>query len=778
MAAISGVTKSNALEDEGEGQQEDEAARERRLREKLTAIVGRLDKEAEDRVGKRQEVEQRWLEDLRQFHGKYEDSVLKNLSENDKSKLYINKTRAKTNSMEARLSDMLFPTDDKNWGVRPTPVPELTVEAEQAAQKAAEAKQQAAEAQQQGPQPAQEGAPGQSVPGQGAAPGAGTPPQEQMQQRLQQEADAAESKAADLRRQMEEARKRARHMEEEIDDHLRECQYNIQARDVIRDACQAGTGIMKGPVVGGRKRRTWQQREVTGESGQTMTVHEMQEVEDPRPRYWRVDYWNFFPDMDARNIDDCEGIFERHLMNPKALRKLAREPGFSDDAIRRLLKDTPRNSIPTYLSDLRSITGAHHDNMSDRYHVWEYHGPLEAEELQTLAQALDQPEILEDIGEDPDPLQEIEVVIWFCQGEVLKFGLHHLDSGDQIYSVFCLEKDDASIFGFGVPYLMRDSQKALNAAWRTMMDNSGLSSGPQIIVNREVVQPANGKWTLEPRKLWYRDSSGPANQPAFETYHINSMQQEMANIIELASRNIDEETSMPIIAQGEQGSHTTQTAQGMSILMNATNVVFRRIVKNWDDDMTTPNIRRIYDFLMQFSQKEHIKGDYEVDARGTSVLLVREMQSANLMAVLSNFSAHPTLSIFFKHGGLPMMRRLMQTMMLPADEVLKTEEELAQEAAAAAEQPEDTDPKILEIESRMNLAEMEGKIKLELANIERETKMMELAAQQNMTLEQLRAKLAEGEAERASKERIFASEAAVEERRDLRGSDVQSGGYL
>ena len=200
-------------------------------------------------------------------------------------------------------------------------------------------------------------------------------------------------------------------------------------------------------------------------------------------------------------------------------------------------------------------------------------------------------------------------------GELLKFGLHHLDSGDPIYSVFCLEKDDASIFGFGIPYIMRDPQKAMASAWRIMLDNAGLSSGPQIVINDQVIEPQNGVWALEPRKIWLRKSGAPKNEKPFEFFEIESHLDELTALIELCKKNVDEETSLPVITQGEQGAHITKTAQGMSLLMNSANIVFRRIVKNWDDDLTTPSIRRMYDFLMQFSKKENIKGDYEVDAR-------------------------------------------------------------------------------------------------------------------------------------------------------------------
>lgn len=714
------------------------------LKQRVLAIVGRLEKEADDRVGKRDIIEQRWLDDLAQYYGRYSASLIKELKEARKSTLYINSTRPKTNAMASRLSDMLFPTDDRNWGIGPTPVPELTVQAEEVARNAAKAETAAAA----NPDDAD----------------------------LQAQATQANEAAALIQAEMDEARKRARAMEEEIDDHLREAKYSAQARDIIDDACKLGTGVIKGPVIGERSRQSWKPREVEGEDGSVSTQHVLTSVEDPRPEFWRVNPWDFFPDMDASCIEDSEGNFERHLMNPKQLRRLAKKPGFDKDAIRRLLTMGPNSSSPSYISDLRSITGTYDDNVNKRFIVWEFHGPLDVDDMRDLAVILGKEGILEDLNEfegDIDPLEEIEAVIWFCQGQLVKFGLHYLDSGEPIYSVFNLEKDDASIFGFGIPAIMRDPQSAMAAAWRIMLDNAGLSSGPQIVINKKIIEPANGVFELEPRKIWFRKAGAPKNEPPFETHEISSHMEELTALIELCKKNVDEETSMPVIAQGEQGTHITKTAHGMSLLMNSANIVFRRIVKNWDDDITTPSIRRMYHFLMQFSKKEYIKGDFEVDARGTSVLLVREMQSTNLMLFLGNFSGHPILGKFLKQEGLPALRRLVQTMTIPTDDVVKTNEEVAQDEAKAAKAPAEPNPEIVKIETDANLKKLELETKVELASMERETALIQLAAKSNMELDVLRAKLEDSRQERASKERLFAAEAAISAKQGPSG-----GGYL
>jgi hypothetical protein len=99
------------------------------LRERVGFLIQGLAKEADKRVGQRLHVEARWTEDLEQYHGVYDSKTRGELAKGKgaRSQLFIGATRSKTNALEARIADMLFPTDEKNWGMGPTPVPELAV---------------------------------------------------------------------------------------------------------------------------------------------------------------------------------------------------------------------------------------------------------------------------------------------------------------------------------------------------------------------------------------------------------------------------------------------------------------------------------------------------------------------------------------------------------------------------------------------------------------------------------------------------------------------------
>ena len=221
-------------------------------------------------------------------------------------------------------------------------------------------------------------------------------------------------------------------MGEEIDDQLKEAAYNAACRDVIEEACKIGSGVMEGPIVGDKTRGRW----MAGNGGQWV----MEQQADPRPRIQYISAWSFFPDNDAKTVAESKSFYVRHLMNRKDLRKLAKTPGFDKDAIKRLIGkgNKPRGALPSYLNELRAITGDSVDTTDERFQVWKFTGPLECEDIKLLAEAMGDEALAREYEANEDPLLEVNAVVWFCDDQLLKFSIHPLDSGEPLYSVFNL----------------------------------------------------------------------------------------------------------------------------------------------------------------------------------------------------------------------------------------------------------------------------------------------------------------------------------------------------
>lgn len=722
------------------GRGETGSAPEARILDAARGIIGRLESLVGEQMRAKALTEQRWLEDLRLFHGRYEPGVENELRNSGRSIAFVKLTRHKTNGWAARLSDLLFPTDDRNWGIQPTPLPELARAAKEAQAAAAT-----------------------SVDHANAAADAG---QDAGARLLAEQAGAFAQVARQSDEEIAEAKRRADRMQEAIADQLVECDYSAHCRDVIEDGCRLGTGILKGPLTSNRLRAEWRAR---GD------YWDLVQVPDPQPEFVRVDPWHFFPDMSARSILEAEFSFERSLPTRKDLRRFALKLGFSRDAVRRLLREGP-GEVPgtdlNYLNNLRDITGEG-EGIKGRYVMWEYHGPLECEDIAALLRASGDEEAALAYAEARDPLEEHRVIIHFCRNEVLKIAPEYpLDSGESLYSLWNFEKGETSVFGIGIPNVMNDSQRAINGAWRMMMDNSALSVGPQIVVDQGAIMPQDGNYNLAALKVWLKTTTiiGNPNNPPFQVYNIPNNQQQLAGIIELAKAFVDEETSSPTLDQGDAGPHS-QTLGGLSMLMNSANVVKRRVVKSWDDDLTKPTLRRAFDWNMQFNPDDSIKGDMQVDARGTSVLLVREIQSIHMMNIAQNWTAHPVLGPWVKVRDT--MAKSLQTLMIQPNDLLYSVEEKEQRdkqaAAAAAPAMEQQAPAP---EKGLEAAKLESDTRLRVAEMARDQAMAELAVREKMSLADIQSRFGIKQAEIAARERVKAADIAVEERRAERARQL------
>lgn len=715
---------------------------DRDIAERATAIVQRLNTLAQEQVTAKSNIEQRWIENVRSYHGFYDPTTEQNLKDQKKSRAYVKLIRAKTTALEARLFDLIFPTDDRNWGIQPTPVPNLSREMHDATAKAEAAAEQANLAAQQG-----------DAAGEAAAIAQG-------------DEEASRAKAAQAL--TEQAKKASELMQQEMDDQLTECSYPQQSRDAIRDACMLGTGILKGPLVNQPTHGMW----VDDGNGFKLDYRQ-----GPRPIVRRVDPWSFFPDMSARRIEEAEFTFERYLWTATNLRKMVKTHGFNADAVRRILRGE-KNGVKSqvnlnYLTQIRSITGdTSETNIKGRFVGWEYHGALECEEVVDLLIMMGRDEEAREYAERDDPLEEFRVVAFFCEGELLMLAPEYpLDSGETLYSVFNVEEGEGTIFGYGIPHIMADSSHATNAAWRMALDNSALSVGPQVVVDKESIVPADGDWTMRAHKVWLRTKPRAVGDtaPPVEFFNIPNNMNEIGAIIKTSLEFADIETGMPMPQQGEQGAHTTQTFGGMAMLQNAANIVFRRIVKNYDDGIITPTMRRLYHWNMQHSERQEIKGDMNIDARGTSVLLVRELQSQNLFFVVANLLGNPNTGPMIR--GYEVVKKLFQSMMIPPDDVMETQEDYQKSVAAAAEAAaKQPDPATIQAQARLEAAQIgaeaskEGnQIQLQVAQIRERTEIIKLGQNRELSLAQVQALLAGKKMDLDSKERIMAAEIGAEQ---------------
>lgn len=659
-------------------QQEEEATRQGQLEDRLNALGEQLQARVDKRVANKRPLEQRWLDDLRQYNNRYDEQTLKNIRSAGGSEVFVGITRGKVASFEARMDDLLMPTaDEDNYALQPSPIPTLAEFANK----------------------------------DDALQVAGQPVTDHDGQPMSQ-GDA-------FQRIMDDATKKSEAMERTIRDQLTETQYAEECRQARRFMARLGTAIIRAVDVISLTEKVWSD---LGNGVQDLTV-EQKLV----PAAYAVDPFDFFPDESALRIDDAEDVFERSYLTRKQLRNLAKQggDGVLVPQIRRILAETePSRTAPDYLNQLRQINGkdsvAHTEE--NRYQMWRYSGPLDQDALEACGLLM--------AGEEFDPLEEISATIWFIDGKVFKAALNHDEKQRLPYSVAVFEPDPTSMFGFGIPYLCRDSQKLVNATWRMMIDNAGLSVAGQIIYNPEIVEPVYGSPNIEPRKLWRMIDSQADISQAFRVVEIPIRIEQLELLHNMAMRQVDEETQIPLIAQGEQAPHITKTAAGMSILMDSANSILRRAVRAWDDQITSPTISRFIDWNMTYNPDPSIKGDHQVRARGTAALLEKEQAMQRMMQAIQVGGSNPEFAGRTKWGEV--YRELYRVARLPQS-LIKDEaeyqQEMQQKAQQQAQQGQGVPPdpnKQAELQLKGQIAQGEQQLKQQALEIEREGQQMDM----------------------------------------------------
>ena len=677
-----------------------------------------------------------------------------------KSSVFVNITRPYVNAAAAKLADMRFPTDDNNYAMmRPTPMPDLIQRENDLSPVVDPATgqpmmqgvtdDQGQPVMQQAPngQPAmQMGQNGQPTP---------VPAQKPV---TQADLAAKEKEAAD------DACEKAN---DQINDWLVECQYADQGRQVMEDAARIGTGVFKGPFPENiRKRAVTKALEGIG-----MVIKD-----ELVPKVKCIPVWNLYPDPSCgESIHNGKYIFEYDQMNGRQLQGLTRDPSYLADVIEEIIEEGPKSQE----SGESKRPNDKKPNDKELYDVWYYVGYLSRKDLETAGYEFEQEEEeypeaglidaqpsgeFEDAGiSEPDPLSAGEndllvgqsedllecgcdegddktqypAIVVMVNNKVIKATMQPLDSGEFPYDVMVWQRRSGHWAGVGVARQMRTEQDGVNAATRNMMDNAGVSGSPILIINRGLIEPAGGVWSVK-EKVYYTTAQGEVDdvRKAFTWVIAPSMQQELMNIVQFWIQRAENAVGLPMILQGQIGQSTPDTYKGQLLTNNNGNTVLRRILRNYEK-AAKAIIGRFYEWILIHGQDDSMKGDFTVEVRDSSALIERDSQSQILMQMLG-----ASLNPMYELDPALVMQEFLKAQRFDADKLIMSEEKkqmLQQQAQAAAG---GQDP-------RLQIAQMNNELKAQEIQARSQESQMRMQAEQQLEMERMRFEGQQADMERA-----------------------------
>ena len=439
----------------------------------------------------------------------------------------------------------------------------------------------------------------------------------------------------------EPAKRAAQKMEKRMHDQLEETDAPKHLRSIAFECCLFGTGVFKGPFAQDKEYPRWTQEGDYDPLFETI----------PKMEY--VSIWDFYPDPDARNMNEAEFTIQRHRLNRTQIRSLKKRPHFRKESIELALEygaDYTREYWEDSLEDDSINTDM------DRYEVLEYWGILDAE----LAEKADIK-----IPKELRDKDEIQVNIWVCNGQILRLVLNPFTPSRIPYLAVPYELNPYSFFGIGVAENMTDTQLLMNGFMRMAVDNAALSGNLIFEVDETNLVPGQDM-TIYPGKIFRRQAGAPG-QAIFSTSAKNTSQENLF-LFDKARQLADEATGIPSYTPGSGAvGGAGRTASGMSMLMGAAAQNIKAVVRNIDDYLLSPLGRSLFNFNMQFLFDKEFTGDLEVKARGTESLMRNEVRSQRLLQFMQ-MTANPSMAPFVKYDYI--LRELASSMDLDEDKIL------------------------------------------------------------------------------------------------------------
>lgn len=534
-------------------------------------------------------AELRWLRNERQYLGIYDPDVDKELQKG-RSRSYPKVTRTKCISVLSRLMSLMFPGNERNWEIKARPSPDMDLKDVTEAIKA------------------------------------------KQKRDTDSGADPAPVDIDYVRTAIQAlADQRAEELSTLIDDQLEELgghqafDYIRLNREAVRSGVIFGLGVLEGPFARKCSSTIWtSDPDGSNPKPSTKTIY--------KPQFEFLRVWDFYPDMAAKNFDGMDGHFIRKVMSKAQVRALADREDFFTKVIKQFLTDTPQGNYRPleFETELRSMGVKSNTNEqkveTSKYEIIIWHGMTDGAMLRLAG--IDVPE---------DKVSDnIDAEIWMIGDNVIKAILNPWKSlGVDVKTIhtFLFDTDDTSPVGLGLPVVMRDSQMAISAASRMLLDNASVVCGPNLELNTDLLRPDQDLMSTSAYKIWYREGIGQDSQyDAVRNIEIKSYIPELQGIVEFYMKIADSETFVGPATGGDMSqsnSEPMRTAAGASMIRGDAALPFKDIVRSFDT-FTQSILDSMVQFNRQFNPDLAPEADYDVIARGATSLVAKEVRGLQI----------------------------------------------------------------------------------------------------------------------------------------------------
>ncbi len=478
------------------------------------------------------------------------------------------------------------------------------------------------------------------------------------------------------------AREKARNMERLIEDQFVEGGWRKAVEDVIRDMATYGTGVLKGPV--------WRKRSrvahVPGPGGETTC----ELVEKLVPEWTHVDPFDLFPSPGSESIDDGPLVIKTKIL-PKDLFALRDEPGYDREKILQILERYPNGGLllpGVSDQERREQRNDGGDTTTSAFlEGFEFWGDCLGRDLMSWGVSVN----LDGAPLEAEAYYECNLIV--LDGECVYAALMDRRLGRPFFKG-TFYPQVGSWWGNSPCRMMRDVQREMNAAKRSLVHNMGMASGPaKVIYNINALENPQDARVTKPWQVYVGKGNaavGMGGNGRLVDYLVTpSIMRELSEEFEMCIKHADLITGIPAYSHGSNmAAGSSRTASGLAMLMDAAQRGIKQVIFSLDQEVMRPCITYLYRLNLLTSEDPSVKGDCEVSTGGLLAVISRDRNLDMIREFLVLMQDPAKAAVVGEEGLAALMREYARQLMpyLNPDEIVPTKEALEARKRLAQQQ--------------------------------------------------------------------------------------------
>lgn len=367
-------------------------------------------------------------------------------------------------------------------------------------------------------------------------------------------------------------------------------------------------------------------------------------------------------------------VIEKLRLTRAELNDLLDLPGYNTEEIRAVLDEYGRGG----LYDNWDTTDAERSVLESRENpAWNRSAMISMMEFNGNVQG----RILQDYGLPvEDDLRDYHVQVWVIGSHVIKAHLSPSPRQRHPYFITSFEKVPGTPVGNGLTDLLSDLQEAANATLRSIINNLSISSGPQVVINDDMLAPEENGEDMYPWKRWHTRNdpvNGGAKQPISFFMPANNSQALIQCYQEFVSI-ADDVSSIPKYVGGSSSGGAGRTASGLAMLMGNASKLLQTVSANVDRDVIEESLMQLVDLLLLTDKSGMLTGQEKVTVTGVAVAIQRETQRQRQIEFLTATNNPTDMKIMGISGRAAVLRSVSQTIGIRGEEVVPPDAKIEQ----------------------------------------------------------------------------------------------------